>query len=177
MPPKKKRGPGRPPKADVISPPPKGRRKSYGGDIEIGSPDKRPDLFGVPNSVEKINGDDEDIPISQLKKKYTAAKRSMIAIKRNGHPPKKSHEQTDCKTKQSTQLNGVNGNDRKKEECEEEAKTVEELSCPHCKKRFKSHLGLKYHTGEFLYFRDSLSMIVHQQYICKMEFFEWFIYD
>ena len=143
MPPKKKRVPARSPKADTITPPPKGKRKSYQGDIEV--PDKT--IF--------FEGDDEEIAISQPKKKRTAAKRRVTAIKRKGRPPKKSNKQTDCETKPSTQPDGVNGNDRDKEECEEEAKAEEEMSCPHCNKRFKSQLGLKYHTGEFLYFADN----------------------
>ena len=155
MPPKKKRVPARSPKADTITPPPTGKRKSYQGDIEVGSPDKRPDLFGVPNATIFFEGDDEEIAISQPKKKRTAAKRRVTAIKRKGRPPKKSNKQTDCETKPSTQPDGVNGNDRDKEECEEEAKAEEEMSCPHCNKRFKSQLGLKYHTGEFLYFADN----------------------
>jgi hypothetical protein len=44
---------------------------------------------------------------------------------------------------------GVNGNDCVKEECEEEAKKEEEMSCLNCNKTFKSKLGLKYHLGEF----------------------------
>lgn len=155
MPPKKKRVPARSPKAVTISSPPKGKRKFYQGDIEVGSPDKRPDLFGVPKATENFEGDDEEIAISQPKKKRKAVKRCAIAIKRRGRPPKKSNKQTNCETKPSTQPDGVNGNDRDKEECEEEAKAEEELSCSHCNKRFKSQLGLKYHTGEFLYFADS----------------------
>ena len=162
MPPKKKGVPDRSPKTDAISPQPKGKRKSFQGDIEVGSPDKRPDLFGVPNATEIFDGDDEEIAISQPKKKRIAAKRCVIAIKRKGRPPKKSNKQPDCETKPSTQPDGdgVNGNDRDEEKCEEVFRAEEEMSCPHCNKRFKSQLGLNYHIGEFLYFADSLSLIV-----------------
>jgi hypothetical protein len=149
MPRQKKRGRGRPPKAEVISPPPR-TRKSHERTIKVGSPGKRLDLFNVPNATENYEGNDKEIANSPQTKK------------RKGRPPKKSHKQTDCETKPSTPPYGDSRNDHVQEDCEEEAKMEEEISCSHCKKEFKSQMGLKYHMGECFRFADTLSLIVHQ---------------
>ena len=135
MPRQKKRGPGRPPKAEAISPPPR-KRKSHECKIKVGSPGKRLDLVNVPNETENCQGNDEEIAKPPQTKK------------RKGRPPKKSHNQTDYEIKPSTTY-GDSWNDHVHEERDEEAKMEEELSCSHCKKEFKSQMGLKYHMGEF----------------------------
>lgn len=126
----KKRGRGRPRKAEAVPPPTKRKRNSCEGAVEAGTPDNNPNTTG---------NDEEPVTLPPTKR-------------RRGRSPKKSG-QNGGETDQSKGSNGVNGKDCVKEEFEEEAKKEEEISCPNCNKTFKSQQGLKYHLGEFFTLR------------------------
>lgn len=60
-------------------------------------------------------------------------------------PAKKKNDRTLKKSPKK-----INNGGNMKEDTDEVELVVEEFSCPHCDKKFKSQPGCKYHVGEFL---------------------------